>query len=84
MAQILKRIDDETRVIPGHGTMTDKQGLQRYHAMLTGTIEAVTTMRENGLTLQEAQEQGLSDQWQSWGEGLISEQAWIKFIYDSL
>lgn len=80
---ILKKIDDKTIVIPGHGSLTNKQGLNDYHHMLTGTIAEVKAMKDNGLSLEQAQSKGLSKQWQQWGK-FIKENVWISFIYKSL
>ena len=84
VADILKKIDDKTVVIPGHGPLTDKQGLTAYHNMLKGTTAEVKTMKNAGLNLQQAQAKGLSDQWQPWNIGFIKEATWISFIYLSL
>lgn len=81
---ILKTVDDKTVVTPGHGPLTDKQGLASYSAMLNGTIAEVTAMKDQGLSLEQAQAKGLSDQWDSWGGGFIKEPVWISFIYGSL
>ncbi|MGK0440567.1 MAG: glyoxylase-like metal-dependent hydrolase (beta-lactamase superfamily II) [Pseudohongiellaceae bacterium] len=82
--RINARIDDKTIVIPGHGSITDKQGLSKFQHMLESTIAEVKTMKDKGLSLTAAQEQGLNAQWQDWGKGFINEANWISFIYQSL
>lgn len=82
--QILATIDDKTTVIPGHGPVTDKQGLTAYLVMLQGTIAEVKAMQKSGLTLEQAQGKGLSQKWQTWNTGFIKQDNWIKFIYISL
>src|SRR5262249_49302887 len=42
--RVLARIDAQTKVIPGHGQVTDKAGLQKYHDMLVGTRDAVAKL----------------------------------------
>jgi glyoxylase-like metal-dependent hydrolase (beta-lactamase superfamily II) len=84
VAQILTTIDDKTIVIPGHGPVTDKQGLSAYLNMLRGTIAEVEAMKKSGLTLEQAQQKGLSQQWQTWNIGFIKQDNWINFIYKSL
>lgn len=81
---ILETIDDQTVVTPGHGPLTDKKGLASFSAMLNGTIAEVKAMNDQGLSLEQAQAKGLSDQWDSWGGGFIKEPIWISFIYESL
>jgi glyoxylase-like metal-dependent hydrolase (beta-lactamase superfamily II) len=84
VADILEKIDDETIVIPGHGSLANKQGLIDYHNMLKGTTAEVKTMKRNGLSLDKAQEKGLSKQWSAWNKGFIKEATWISFIFLSL
>jgi glyoxylase-like metal-dependent hydrolase (beta-lactamase superfamily II) len=38
---VLAMIDDETKVIPGHGPLSDKAGLAEYRDMLVGVRDAV-------------------------------------------
>ena len=52
--------------------------------MLESTIAEVKAMKEKGLNLTAAQEQGLDEKWQDWGKGFIDEKNWISFIYQSL
>ena len=84
VGDILKKIDDNTVVIPGHGALTNKKGLETYHQMLTGTIAEVAAMKKAGLSLEQAQAKGLSKTWQRWNVGFIKEPVWISFIYNSL
>jgi len=78
------RINDKTVVIPGHGPITDKQGLTNFEIMLESTIKEVRAMKDNGISLTSAQTQGLDKKWQDWGKGFINEKTWISFIYQSL
>jgi len=82
--RINERINEEAIVIPGHGSITDKQGLSKFQNMLESTIAEVKAMKEKGLNLTAAQEQGLDEKWQDWGKGFIDEKNWISFIYQSL
>lgn len=45
---LLSRIDDRTRVIPGHGPVTDKKRVQEYRAMLAGIRDAVKKLKAEG------------------------------------
>ena len=84
IASVLERVDDNTLIVPGHGDLADKQDLQRYLAMLETTIALVRERLEQGMTEEQIVEQGLGEEWVSWGSGFISEQAWISFIANSL
>lgn len=47
--------DDETRIIPGHGPVTDKAGLMAYRDMLTIVRDRVSAMKADGLSLEDVQ-----------------------------
>ena len=83
VAAILKRIDDQTVIVPGHGSLANKADLQRYHDMLETTSAAVSNKLDQGLTVEQITEQGLGEQWTSWGQGFINEAYWIQFIASS-
>ena len=52
--RVLARIGPDTKVIPGHGPVSDKAGLQRYHDMLVGVRAAVAKLVEEKKTLDQA------------------------------
>jgi glyoxylase-like metal-dependent hydrolase (beta-lactamase superfamily II) len=51
--RMLPLADDKTRVIPGHGEMTDKAGLAAYREMLVKTSGRVRDLVKAGKTLDE-------------------------------
>lgn len=83
VASVLNRIDDATVIVPGHGaTLATRADLARYLQMLETTTALVESKLEQGMATTAIAEQGLGDEWQSWGEGFIKEAAWISFIAD--
>lgn len=84
VAAILADSNEQSVIIPGHGPVTDQAGLKRYSAMLKATIAEVSAMKKQGLSLQQAQAQGLDKRWSEWNGGFIKEPVWIEFIYQSL
>lgn len=83
VAAILKRVDDQTVIVPGHGSLASKTDLERYLNMLETTSAEVSSKLDQGLSLEQITEQGLGKQWVSWGQGFIDEAAWIQFIAGS-
>ncbi|MEP1422441.1 MAG: MBL fold metallo-hydrolase [Erythrobacter sp.] len=51
---VIARIDSETKVIPGHGPMSNKAELVAYRAMIGAVVGRVEALREQGLSLDEA------------------------------
>ncbi len=82
--QLLRMIDENTKVIPGHGPLSNKQELQVFHDMLIATTKEVQAMMKKGMNLEEMKKTGLSKRWQPWGTGFINESTWIQIIKSSL
>lgn len=78
---LLTQINDDAKLIPGHGKLTDKKGLERYLSMIKSTVNEVQELKDSGLSVEEIIEKGLSDQWNDWGWNFISEERWIKTLY---
>jgi len=49
----LSLADEKTKIIPGHGELTDRAGLQTYRDILIGIRANVKTLKDAGKTLQE-------------------------------
>ncbi len=80
---ILGQINDSTKIIPGHGELMDKAGLQRFLAMMEQTLSEVQAMKTQGLTADQAVAKGLSAQWKSWSWNFITEEKWIRTLYQA-
>ena len=79
----LSWIDDDTAIIPGHGPLATKADMTNYYQVVRDTADAILAMKAAGMTVAEAVEAGLDAQYESWGQGFISEQRWIETIYDA-
>lgn len=78
---LLGQIDDKTRLIPGHGDLMDKAGLQRFLAMMEQTLAEVKVLKAEGKTEEQIVVQGLSAQWKSWSWNFITEERWIRTLF---
>lgn len=78
---LLQQLNDKTKVIPGHGKLTDKAGVQRELDMMVSTLAIVQDYKAAGLSEQQAVDKGLGEQWQSWHWSFITEARWIKTLY---
>ena len=79
--KLIGLLDEQTQVIPGHGKLTDKAGVQRSLDMMQATLAVVQGYKAAGLTEQQAVDKGLGEQWKSWHWNFITEQRWIKTLY---
>lgn len=79
---IIDMINPATIVIPGHGELAKVDDVKRFKAMIETTRADVKAMQAAGMTLEQAQAQGLGDQWVSWGDFFIKEDRWIATLWE--
>lgn len=79
---IMEKIDAQTVVIPGHGELTNLEGVKQFHAMILETQSTVQAMKSNGKTLEQAQATGLSPKWKGWGDNFVNEKWWISMLWE--
>lgn len=80
---LLRRVPDDARVIPGHGSLSDVEDLGEYRQMLVETARNVRKRMEAGMSLDEIQQEGLPAEWQGWSSDFVPEDRWIETIYES-
>ncbi|MCY3972454.1 MAG: MBL fold metallo-hydrolase, partial [Acidobacteria bacterium] len=85
MAQLLEIVDDETKIIPGHGPLATKADLQKYHDYVAETIDYIDQQKSAGKSLQDVQKDGLPEKYAPYGNGPLSpEPVWIGYVWASL
>ena len=84
IGNVLDRLPEDAKVIPGHGSLSTVDDLETYHRMLEESIATVKAAKEAGKSVEEIQAAGLSDEWAGWGSGFINESVFIGFIFESL
>lgn len=77
--------DDQTKVIGGHGPLTDRTGLDRSLTMLKLARERVGALKAAGQGLDEIIAASLMAEYdEEWGQGFIGPAAFITAVYRSL
>ncbi len=84
VAAMIRKINDETKVIPGHGSLATKNDLIRFKHMLDASINWMQSKLQAQQTLDEIQAEGMPEKWQSWEWRFISEKKWIDTLYNGL
>lgn len=80
---VIASIDAETKVIPGHGPMSNTAELTAYRAMIGEAVSRVEALRDQGMTLEQAVAAGpLSDIDRGEG-GFIDADAFVTAIWNS-
>ncbi len=84
IGEIITKIPDGAKLIPGHGPISTIDDLKSYHRMLQQTTEIVRQKIAAGKTLDQIKSEGLPEEWKPWGEGFIKTDRWVETIYKSL
>ncbi|OWV34571.1 hypothetical protein B5C34_01180 [Pacificimonas flava] len=81
----LKLANEETKIIPGHGKVTDRAGLAAYRDFLAEMIGAVQAMIDEGRSRDEiVAARPAAAYADARSGGFISEDRFVGFVYDSL
>ena len=83
LERALSWISDDTAVIPGHGPLASKQDLLDFYNMMRDTTTSIRVMKSQRMSKEEIVAEGLDPMFERWGQGFISEEAWINTVFDS-
>jgi glyoxylase-like metal-dependent hydrolase (beta-lactamase superfamily II) len=84
-ARMLKEVDDNTRIIPGHGPLAGKAQLQEFHDMLATVRERVARLIKQKKTLDEVIAAKPSADFDGkWAGGFWKPEQWISRVYVDL
>ncbi len=78
---IISRIDDDTKIIPGHGPLATRADYQKFLNMIQSTHAYVQGLKLEGKTVEQVLEIGLEDKWDAWSWQFINEERWIRTLY---
>lgn len=84
IGELITKIPEGAKLIPGHGPISTLDDLKSYHRMLQQTTEIVRQKIAAGKTLEQVKSEGLPEEWKSWGTGFIKTDRWVETIYRSL
>ncbi|MFT4797044.1 MAG: cyclase [Candidatus Azotimanducaceae bacterium] len=80
---MLSIMNNETKVIAGHGELGNKTDLALYLVMLKETSTTVKQSIADGKTESDILSTGLDQKWDSWGDHFISTEMWLKTLHAS-
>jgi glyoxylase-like metal-dependent hydrolase (beta-lactamase superfamily II) len=78
---LLGMIDNDTKVIPGHGALANKADYARFLDMIKQTYAYVQAKKAAGISEDDLVEAGLEEKWKNWSWNFITEEKWIRTIY---
>ena len=81
VARTLSRIDDNTKVIPGHGPLGTRTRLQAYHDMLLTVHTRIKKLHDQGMSAEAIiKAKPTADFDELWGKGLFSGDHWAGIV----
>ncbi|MDB4438841.1 MBL fold metallo-hydrolase [bacterium] len=75
--------DNETKIIPGHGSLATKDDLLRYHTMLITMRDRVLKAVKDNVELDRLNFAKLTKDYESWGGGFINPEKMVKALYNA-
>lgn len=82
--KVIERSDEKTKIIPGHGQITDVKVLGSYRDMLVNVRDRVAKAKSTGKTLEAfVAEKPIADLDVIWGKGFIKADQLLNFVWNS-
>jgi cyclase len=83
--KIISIIDNETKIIPGHGLLSNLGELQDYLIMLKDIRQQVLTMVNNGATLNEIIKSDITSKYDNlYSDSFINSEDFLGFVYNDV
>jgi glyoxylase-like metal-dependent hydrolase (beta-lactamase superfamily II) len=84
-AKMLAMVDNQTKIVPGHGPLGNKTDLRNFHEMMVTARGRVQKLKTSGKTLEEAvAAKPLADLDPVWGKGVLTSDSFVHVIYTTL
>ena len=82
---VLPLMDADTRVIPGHGPLSNREELAAYRNMLADVADRIGTLIAGGKDLAAIQAAAPTATYDAaWGAGFIDAETWVRMIVEEL
>jgi len=82
---VLELAGPETKIIPGHGPLSNREELLAYRAMLSGIRARIGSMIEAGQSLEEiTAAKPTAELDEKWGQGFIKPDNFVSIVHESL
>ena len=85
MDEILERIDDQTKIIPGHGPLASRKELEASRAMFSTVCDRISAAIAEGKTVDEVSAmKPTADFDAEWGDGFLKPDQFVRIVYSGL
>jgi cyclase len=83
--KMLAMVDNETKIVPGHGPLGNKADLKMFRDMLVTARDRIRKLKSSGKSLEESvAAKPLSDLDPIWGKGVLNGDAFVHVVYTTL
>ena len=83
--QVLAMVNEETKIIPGHGPLSNRAELEAYRDMLITVRNRLAKLIADGKTRDEViAAKPTSDLNATWGGGFLDPDVWVGIVYDGM
>ncbi len=83
--RMLDLSDGATRIIPGHGQLTDRAGLEEYRDMLVAVAASVRKLIGEGKSLEQIQAAKPTAAFdERWGKGSFTPERWVAMVHEDV
>jgi hypothetical protein len=77
-------LDDDTKLIAGHGALSDKKSLREWINMLEGTVAIENEAIQKGKTLEQIKAEKTLVAWSNWDQGFMNLEKYEEQLYKEL
>jgi len=85
VTKMLAMVDNDTKIVPGHGPLGNKSDLRAFRDMLITARARVRSLKSSGKSLEQAvAAKPLSDLDAAWGKGFLNADGFVHVIYTTL
>lgn len=82
---VLQNFPADTKLIPGHGELSNMRELKAYRDMLALVRDRVTALKAGGKSLEQVQQaKPTADLDGAWGGGFLNPDQFVRLVYESL
>lgn len=83
--KMLAMVDNDTKIVPGHGPLGNKEDLRKFRDMMVTARARVQKLKASGKSLEQAvAAKPLNDLDPVWGKGVLNSDAFVHVVYTTL
>jgi glyoxylase-like metal-dependent hydrolase (beta-lactamase superfamily II) len=81
LEKVLKELPPDFKVIPGHGAVSDAEGVRKFLAMLKDTRAVVAKGVKSKQSLEQLKQRKVLSKWDGWASDFVTSDAWTEALY---